>query len=326
MRLGRKRIPVEEGDTVASALYRAGIRTFSRSLKYHRRRGLYCGTGECPNCLLTVDGVPGVRSCVTPAIEGMRVRREHGWPSVERDVLSILDRLHVLLPVGFYYKTFIRPRWLWGVADRIIRRAVGLGRLPSGPVETRTARHLHCDVLVVGAGASGRAAAVTAAAGDERVVLCDEGDVADPPAGVDVLAAARGDRDLRGTDGGARLGGRHRPGPPATGRGGDGWVRGPSGLPGQRPPRGDAGAGGRRPRGTGRDARAPRGGRGGPRRGDRAPAVAAATPAFGSPRRWFRRRWPRRCRRGSGRWWGPRSCAPTGSTAFASPCSATPRA
>ncbi len=187
MRLGRKRIPVEEGDTVASALYRAGIRTFSRSLKYHRRRGLYCGTGECPNCLLTVDGVPGVRSCVTPALEGMRLRREHGWPSVERDALSILDRLHVLLPVGFYYKTFIHPRWLWGVADRIIRRAVGLGRLPSGPVERRTARHLHCDVLVVGAGSSGRAAAVTAAAGDERVVLCDEGDVSDPPAGMDVL-------------------------------------------------------------------------------------------------------------------------------------------
>jgi sarcosine oxidase, subunit alpha len=187
MRLGRRRIPVEDGDTVASALYRAGIRTFSRSLKYHRRRGLYCGTGECPNCLLIVDGVPGVRSCVTPAAEGMRLRREHGWPSVERDVLSILDRLHVLLPVGFYYKTFIHPRWLWGVADRIIRRAVGLGRLPSGPVERRTARHLRCDVLIVGAGASGRVAAVTAAAGNEQVVLCDEGDVSDPPAGVDVL-------------------------------------------------------------------------------------------------------------------------------------------
>ena len=103
LRLGRKRIRVEDGDSVASALYRAGIRTFSRSLKYHRRRGLYCGTGECPNCLVTVDGIPGVRSCVTPAADGMRVRRERGWPSVERDALAILDRLHVLLPVGFYY-------------------------------------------------------------------------------------------------------------------------------------------------------------------------------------------------------------------------------
>ena len=188
LRLGRKRIRVEDGDSVASALYRAGIRTFSRSLKYHRRRGLYCGTGECPNCLVTVDGIPGVRSCVTPAADGMRVRRERGWPSVERDALAILDRLHVLLPVGFYYKTFIHPRWSWAVAYRMIRRAVGLGRLPGGPVVTRTNRHLHCDVLVVGAGESGRAAASSAAVRGERVVLCDEGDVAERPEGVEVLA------------------------------------------------------------------------------------------------------------------------------------------
>ena len=139
--------------------------------------------GECPNCLVTVDGVPGVRSCVTPATDGMRVRRERGWPSVERDALAILDRLHVLLPVGFYYKTFIRPRWAWAVASRMIRRAVGLGRLPDGPVVTRTNRHLRCDLLVVGAGETGRAAASSAAVHGERVVLCDEGDVADRPEG-----------------------------------------------------------------------------------------------------------------------------------------------
>lgn len=188
LRLGRKRIPVEDGDTIASTLYRAGVRTFSRSLKYHRRRGLYCGTGDCPNCLVTVDGVPGVRSCVTPARDGMRVRREGGWPTVERDVLSILDRLHVLLPVGFYYKTFIRPRWMWAIADSVIRRSVGLGRLPAGPTGTSTSRHLHCDVLVVGGGGAGRAAAVSAAARGERTVLCDEGEVAEPPDGIEVLA------------------------------------------------------------------------------------------------------------------------------------------
>ena len=110
------------------------------------------GRGECPNCLVTVDGVPGVRSCVTPAQDGMRVRRHGGWPSVERDVLAILDRVHALLPVGFYYKTFIRPRWTWSVADRAIRRAVGLGRLPERSGRVAPSRHLQCDVLVVGAG------------------------------------------------------------------------------------------------------------------------------------------------------------------------------
>ena len=188
LRLGRRRIKVEGGDTIAAAMYRAGIRTFSRSLKYHRRRGLFCGTGECPNCLVTVDGVPGVRSCVTQARNGIRVRREGGWPSVERDLLSVVDRLHALLPVGFYYKTFIRPRWVWAIADRAIRRSVGLGRLPVGAVAAATSRHLHCDVLVVGGGEAGRAAAVSAAARGERTVLCEEGEVADPPAGIDVLA------------------------------------------------------------------------------------------------------------------------------------------
>jgi sarcosine oxidase, subunit alpha len=186
-RLGRRRIRFEDGDTVAAAMYRAGVRTFSRPVKHHRPRGLCCGTGECPNCLVSVDGVPGVRSCVTPAREGMRVRREGGWPSVDRDALAILDRLHLLLPVGFYYKTFIRPRWAWPLAERAIRRVAGLGRLPSGPPGRTRSSHLSCDVLVVGAGDSGRTAAVDAAAGGETVVLCDQGPIDDPPVGVEVL-------------------------------------------------------------------------------------------------------------------------------------------
>ncbi|MGZ4132605.1 MAG: (2Fe-2S)-binding protein, partial [Actinomycetota bacterium] len=93
-----------EGDTIASALYRVGARTFNRSLKHHRRRGLYCVTGDCPNCLLTVDGEPGIRSCTTEARDGQRVVRETGWPSTERDLLAVTDHLHPLMPVGFYYK------------------------------------------------------------------------------------------------------------------------------------------------------------------------------------------------------------------------------
>src|SRR5919108_2906263 len=156
LRLGRRRIPIEEGDTIAVALHRAGVRTLSRSVKRHRRRGLYCGTGDCPSCLMTVDGVPGIRTCLTPAKVGMRVTREGGWPSTEHDLLSIADRLHALVPVGFYHKTFIRPRWAWPLAERAIRRATGLGRLPAGPPSIGRARHLRCDVLVVGGGPAGR--------------------------------------------------------------------------------------------------------------------------------------------------------------------------
>ncbi len=96
-----RRVEIERGDTVASALFRAGVRTFTRSLKYHRRRGLYCLTGDCPNCMVSVDGEPGIRACTADAREGQRVRRESGWPSAELDLLAIADHAHRLMPVGF---------------------------------------------------------------------------------------------------------------------------------------------------------------------------------------------------------------------------------
>src|SRR5436853_359595 len=170
-----KPVPFEEGDTVASALFRAGVRTFSRSLKYHRRRGLYCMTGDCPNCILTVDGEPGLRSCCTEAREDAVVERGEGWPSTERDLLSAADHVHRLLPVGFYYKTFTKPRFAWPLAEKVIRRTTGLGDLDvdRAPRIPRV-RHLSPRVVVIGAGIAGLAAA-RAAAADGSVLLCDEG-------------------------------------------------------------------------------------------------------------------------------------------------------
>ena len=170
-----ERVSLEPGDTVASALYRHGVRTFTRSLKYHRRRGLYCGTGDCPNCLITVDGVPGVRSCTAPAHQDMRVEREDGWPSAEFDLVSVTDKLQGLMPVGFYYKTFVRPRFAWELAEKVIRRHTGLGRLPmDGGVAPVDARHEHPDVLVIGGGIAGLAAAAEAGASGASVLLADE--------------------------------------------------------------------------------------------------------------------------------------------------------
>jgi sarcosine oxidase, subunit alpha len=169
-------VPFEDGDTIASALYRSGVRTFTRSLKYHRRRGLYCVTGDCPNCLMTVDGEPGVRTCVTDATEGASVERESGWPSTERDLLSVTDRAHRLMPVGFYYKAFIRPRFAWEMAERVIRAATGVGELPTDrSPRIKPSRHVHTDVLVIGGGVAGLSAAKAAADAGERVLLVDEG-------------------------------------------------------------------------------------------------------------------------------------------------------
>jgi sarcosine oxidase subunit alpha len=171
-------IPSVAADTIASALFRAGVRTFSRSFKYHRRRSLYCLTGDCPNCLMTVDGEPAVRTCVTPAAGIRRVERGAGWPSADHDALAILWRLRWLMPVGFYYKSMIRPRWLFPIAERVIRRIAGLGPVPREPSDSTKERlNHHPDVLVIGGGIAGLSAALAAADGGERVMLVDEGTI-----------------------------------------------------------------------------------------------------------------------------------------------------
>lgn len=168
-------IETRTGDSIASALYRAGVRIFSRSFKFHRPRGLYCLTGDCPNCLLTVDDEPAVRACCTRAREGQRIRRGVGWPSAESDIFSSFWYLRWMLPVGFYYKTFIRPRALWPVMDKIIRQVAGLGEVPrdARPLPRETWHH-HPDVLVIGGGIAGLSAALAAVESGRSVILADE--------------------------------------------------------------------------------------------------------------------------------------------------------
>ena len=118
----------QPGDTVASALYRAGQRIFSRSFKYHRPRGLLCAAGRCPNCLVNVDGTPNVRACTEPVRAGMQVRHQNASPSLERDWLAVAERFDWLMPVGFYYKTFTHPT-AWRFVEPLIRRVAGLGEV-----------------------------------------------------------------------------------------------------------------------------------------------------------------------------------------------------
>jgi sarcosine oxidase subunit alpha len=173
------RVEALGGDTIGSALYAAGQRTFSRSFKYHRRRGLLCCAGQCPNCLVQVDGAPGVRACTEPVREGMRVEHMNASPSLDFDVMRATDLVGgPFTPPGFYYKTFIRPRRLWPLYEKVLRHAAGLGRLKKSQAERewRTEyRRRHADVLVVGGGAAGLAAASAAGELGVDVVLADEG-------------------------------------------------------------------------------------------------------------------------------------------------------
>lgn len=177
-----RRIRAWEGDTIASALYSEGVRIFSRSFKYHRARGLFCLSGRCPNCLMNVDGRPNARTCVEPAREGIRVKHQNAWPSLNHDVFSFVERLGRFLPVGFYYKTFINFPWEWKRVEGIIRGIAGLGsvkeevrrwaRGDQGPEFNH--EFIHADVAVIGGGPAGILAAREASRLGAKVVLVDD--------------------------------------------------------------------------------------------------------------------------------------------------------
>jgi sarcosine oxidase subunit alpha len=185
-----------QGDTIGSALAAAGVTITGRSFKYHRARGLYCMTGSCPNCLMQVDGIPNVRSCIEPVRGGMRVERQNAWPSVSFDVHGWLNTFSFMMPPGFYYKIFHRPRWAWRTVEPFIRSKAGLGKVPrEKDHEPREVHNLHPDVLVIGAGAAGLAAAAEAAsAGLSTLVLEERAALggAEPEALADLEAEARG--------------------------------------------------------------------------------------------------------------------------------------
>ncbi|MGH2858426.1 MAG: 2Fe-2S iron-sulfur cluster-binding protein [Solirubrobacteraceae bacterium] len=174
-----KKVKGYEGDTIGSALYATGQRTFSRSFKYHRRRGLLCVAGQCPNCICAVDGAPGARACTEPVREGITVTHVNARPSLEFDAMRATDLFGgPFTPPGFYYKTFMRPRKLWPLYEKVLRNAAGLGKLRHFQPERewRTEyRRRHADVLVTGGGVAGLNAAIAAARLGADVVLVDEG-------------------------------------------------------------------------------------------------------------------------------------------------------
>jgi len=169
------------GDTLASALLANGVHLVGRSFKYHRPRGIVSAGAEEPNALVTVD--PGGRREVpnlpAPQVElfaGLRAVSQNRFPSLDFDLGAVAGLFAPMLGAGFYYKTFMWPPGFWRrVYEPLIRRAAGLGRAPTLPDPDRYLhRYAHCDVLVIGSGPAGIAAALAASETGVRVVLCDE--------------------------------------------------------------------------------------------------------------------------------------------------------
>jgi len=168
------------GDTVASAVMASGQRVFGRSFKYHRPRGVVGLASEEMNALIGVgEGArhePNLRATQVEVFNGLSAVSQNRWPSLNWDIGAINNQVSRFLPGGFYYKTFMWPASFWKhVYEPFIRRAAGLGKAPEGrDPDTYEQIHVHCDVLVIGGGVAGLAAAEAASANGAKVIIADE--------------------------------------------------------------------------------------------------------------------------------------------------------
>ncbi len=166
------------GDSIASALLANGARIVGRSFKYHRPRGIWGAWTEEPNAIVDVTrgGVtsPNLRATVETLENDLAVRSVNAAPTAAADRAAFLDKVSPFLPAGFYYKTFLWPRW--ETYEGAIRAMAGLGRVDADnrPPADNPQINARCDLLVVGAGAAGLAAAAAAARAGRAVFLIDD--------------------------------------------------------------------------------------------------------------------------------------------------------
>jgi len=169
------------GDTVASALLANGVHLMGRSFKYHRPRGPVTAGSEEPNALIGTRRGPGrfepnTRATMQEIWEGLVATSQNKFPSLAFDLGAVNDWFYMLYSAGFYYKTFMWPKSFWDkIYEPFIRAAAGLGVSPTEEdPDTYASRYLHTDVLIVGAGPAGLAAALSTAKAGLRVTLVDE--------------------------------------------------------------------------------------------------------------------------------------------------------
>jgi len=170
----------QPGDTLASALLANGKVLVGRSFKYHRPRGFLSAGIEEPNGLFTVGegnrAEPNLPGTMVPLSEGLVAKSQNAWPSLSFDMMAVNSLASPILGAGFYYKTFIGPfKKSWMFYEPFIRKAAGMGKADTAVDAARyDVEYGFCDVLVVGSGPAGLAAALTAARGGAKVMLAEQ--------------------------------------------------------------------------------------------------------------------------------------------------------
>ncbi len=174
----KKRFSGYQGDTLATALHASGVKTISRSLKYHRPRGLYSLDGEGVSTMVEIDKIPNTRAETTLIKNGMNAIAQNYKGALNFDLMGINDKLSYFMSAGFYYRVFHKPAWLWDKMIEPIRNAAGTGKLDivhdyGKKVEER---FLHTDVCVIGGGPAGMMAAIAAAESGANVIILERRD------------------------------------------------------------------------------------------------------------------------------------------------------
>jgi sarcosine oxidase subunit alpha len=170
------------GDTLASALMANGQHVLARSFKYHRPRGVMSAGSEEGGALVTVGSgarrEPNAKTTQVELCQGLTASGQNAWPNVRFDIGRVNDVFNRFLSAGFYYKTFMgvgRGTGQWMFFEKFIRKAAGMGASSrEADPDSYDIVHDYCDLLVIGAGPAGLAAAELAASNGLDVILVEQ--------------------------------------------------------------------------------------------------------------------------------------------------------